>query len=213
VQRNLIEEVFNCPVFDKYGNVEQVSIFGQCSTHEGYHDFMEYGYTEILDEAGEEINKEEGVGEIISTGFTNYAIPLIRYKTGDFGVYTQKRCSCKRNLPLLKKILGRWYQERIVTKNGNYIPITALNSHSNIFDNIKQFQYHQDSLDKLTLCIVRKNTYTDIDTKYILSELNRKLKNQIDIEIKFVFEIPRTNRGKYKFLVQKLPIKDMPTDY
>lgn len=30
------------------------------------------------------------------------------------------------------------------------------------------------------------------------------MKNQVDTEIKFVNEIPRTKRGKYKFLIQKL---------
>ncbi|MBA7465877.1 hypothetical protein ES707_01049 [subsurface metagenome] len=102
---------------------------------------------------------------------------------------------------------GRWYQERIVTRNGNYIPITALNTHSDIFDNVKQFQYYQDSLNKVILRIVKKDTYTVTDTQKILREFKGKFKNQIKLEIQFLTEIPRTDRGKYKFLVQKLPIK------
>lgn len=207
-QRLLIEEVFNCPIIDKLGNCEQTNIAGQCMKTEGYHIFMEYGITELIDEVGNPICQEGQTGEIVGTGFTNYAVPLIRYRTEDFGIYTSKQCSCGRaGLPLLKEVKGRWYQERIVTRNGNYIPITALNTHSDIFDNVKQFQYYQDSLDKVILRIVKKNTYTATDTQKILRELKRKFKNQIKLEIQFLTEIPRTDRGKYKFLVQKLPIK------
>jgi len=103
-------------------------------------------------------------------------------------------------------VKGRWYQERIVTRNGNYIPITALNTHSDIFNNVKQFQYYQDSLNKIVLRIVKKDAYTAAYTQKILRELKGKLRNQLELEIQFLTEIPRTDRGKYKFLVQKLPI-------
>jgi len=209
-QRLLIEKIFNCSIIDKFGNSEQTNIAGQCTKKEGYHIFMEYGITELIGENGNSVSEEGQTGEIVGTGFTNYAFPLIRYRTEDFGVRINKQCSCGRSgLPLLKEIKGRWYQERVVTKNGNYIPITALNTHSDIFDNVKQFQYYQDSLDKIILRIVRKDNYTDIDTQKILRELNEKLKNQVKSEIQFLSEIPRTDRGKYRFLVQKLPIDSL----
>ncbi len=206
-QRILIENIFNCPIIDKFGNCEQTNIAGQCMKKEGYHIFMEYGITELIDEDGNSASRGGQIGEVVGTGFTNYAVPMIRYRTEDFGVYTNKLCSCGRDgLPLLKEIKGRWYQERIVTRNGNYIPITALNSHSDMFDNVKQFQYYQYNLDKIILRIIKKNTYTNSDTQKILRELKEKLKGQIKVEIQFISEIPRTDRGKYKFLVQKLPI-------
>lgn len=207
VQKTLIEEVFNCPIIDKFGNSEQTNIAGQCDRREGYHQLREYSITELIDEKEMPVTQEGETGEIVGTGFINYAVPLIRYKTEDFGVQTQKLCSCGRDaLPLLKEIKGRWYQERIVTRNNNYIPITALNSHSDMFDNVKQFQYYQNRKDKLILRIVRKEKYTDTDTKKILAELNNKLKDQVSLEIQFITEIPLTDRGKYKFLIQKLPV-------
>jgi len=207
-QRLLIEKVFNCPIIDKFGNSEQTNIAGQCAKKEGYHILMEYGITELIDESGNPVSKEGQIGEIVGTGFTNYAAPLIRYRTDDFGVYTNKQCLCGRSgLPLLKEVKGRWYQERIVTKKGNHILITALNSHSDIFDNVKQFQYYQDNLDKVVLRIVRKDSYSNADTQKIWHELNTKLRNQIKLEIQFLSEIPLTDRGKYRFLVQRLPIE------
>ncbi|NVL90060.1 MAG: phenylacetate--CoA ligase family protein [Desulfobacterales bacterium] len=206
-QRPMIEETFKCTVFDKYGNVEQVTILGECEKHEGYHDFMEYSYTEILDKDGNPVTKDGEVGEIASTSFTNYATPFIRYKIDDLAEYTTHRCSCGRRLSLVKKIEGRWLQELIVTKRGNLISITSLNMHSDVFDNVRQFQFYQDTPDKIIFKVVKKNTYTEKDTEYIMQELQRKIKNQIDIEIAFVNEVPKTTRGKYQFLIQKLPIK------
>ena len=45
------------------------------------------------------------------------------------------------------------------------------------------------------------------DTKYIQRELFKKLGDDMNLEIRFVDHIPRTQRGKYKFLIQKLPIE------
>ena len=207
-QRRLIEDVFKCPIFDLYGNSEQTVRLGECEKHEGYHVFLENSYVEIINKEGKKVTREGEIGEIVGTGFTNYAVPLINYKTEDFAIFTNRTCSCgRKGLPLVKEIKGRWFQERIITKNGNYILITAMNSHSDIFDNVKQFQYYQDDVKKVILRIVKKDTYSDADTRKILNELQSKLKNQIKLEIQFFPEIPRTDRGKHKFLIQKLPME------
>jgi len=208
-QRKLVEEVFQCPIFDKYGNCEQVTILGECEKHKGYHDFMEHSYTEVLNREGKTVTKEGKIGEIVSTGFTNYAMPFIRYRTGDLVKYTTHDCSCGRKLPLIKSIEGR-LQEVIITKNGNLISmVTLINMRPDVFDNIKRFQFYQDTLGKVIFKVVRKDTYTNKETRYVLQELQKKMKRQVEIEIKFVNKILLTDKGKYKFLVQKLPIGDV----
>jgi phenylacetate-CoA ligase len=204
-QRELIEDVFGCKIFDLYGNYEQVPRFGECEMHEGLHIYLEYGITEIIGKDGKPVTKEGEIGEIVGTGFTNYAFPLIRYKPEDLSVWTNKRCSCGRELPLIKRIEGR-LQELVVTKKGNLIPMTGINMHSDVFDNVKQFQFVQEKKGRLIMNIIKKSSYTDKDTEYILSELYKKMGDGVDIEIVFVDEIPLTERGKYRFLIQKLPI-------
>jgi hypothetical protein len=153
MQKEITEQTFACPIIDKYGNSEQANIAGMCVKPEGYHIFLEYGITEIIGKDNNPITKEGEIGEIIGTGFTNYAMPFFRYKTGDSAVWTNKGCGCGRDLPLLKKIEGRWLQERIITRQGSFIAITALNSHTNIFENVKQFQYFQEEKGKVILKI------------------------------------------------------------
>jgi len=41
----------------------------------------------------------------------------------------------------------------------------------------------------------------------ILNELIKKLGSDMELDMKFVNTIPRTKSGKYRFLIQELPIK------
>lgn len=209
-QREIVEGVFGCPVFDKYGNSEQVTILGECERHEGYHDFMEYSYTEILDKDGEQVTKEGEVGEIVGTSFTNYAVPLIRYKTQDLVEYTSEVCSCGRALPLVKRLEGRT-QGLIVTKRGNLISLGPLlfGIHDSHWTRIKQLQFVQQKRGDLTLKVVKDMSFSEEDVRsYILHLLRqRKLDTICNLRIEFVEDIPLTSSGKHRFLIQELPIE------
>jgi phenylacetate-CoA ligase len=207
-QRELIEDVFDCKVYDKYGNFEQVCIFGMCEKREGYHDFMEYSITEIIGKDGKPVTREDEIGEIVGTGFTNYALPLIRYKPEDLVVWTNKRCSCGRELPLIKRIEGR-LQELIVTKDKRLITLTALifAQHFNAFSKIKQMQLVQEEEGRLVVMIVKIEGYSARHEQEIRQKMQKSVDDQLDIDFSYVDEIPKTERGKYRFLIQKLPIE------
>ena len=106
-QRQDIEEVFNCKVYDWYGIMERVAAIGQCE-YGNYHINSEYGIVEILDENGNPVQNGER-GEIIATSLHNHAMPFIRYRTNDLAVADDdgKKCECGRGLPLVKSIFGR----------------------------------------------------------------------------------------------------------
>ena len=205
-QRKLLEEVFQCRVYSWYGHAEECCLAGECEKSNYYHIFSEYGYTELIGEDGKQVNEENKLGEIVATGFNNYVCPFIRYRTMDMAIKGKNNCNqCGRQFQLLKKIEGR-LQEMILTKTNRYISMTAINMHSDVFDNIKQFQFFQEEKGKVFFNIIRKNSYTEKDTEYIYRELNKKLGNDMDLIIHFVDHIPRTKNGKYRFLIQKLPI-------
>jgi len=210
-QREMIEKVFKCPIFDKYGNCEQVTILGECEKHEGYHDFMEYSYMEILDKEGKPVTEEGQIGEIVSTGFTNYAVPFIRYKTEDLVEYTTHKCSCGRELPLVKKIEGR-LQEFIVAKDGALIALgpAIFGIHDAEWTKVKQIQFLQEIAGELAIQVVKNPSCSGEEIKkYVLKLFKVSFKGRIELNINFVDRIPLTKRGKYRFLVQKLPIGDV----
>ena len=193
-------------MFGWYGHTEKLVLAPECECSSYLHIFPEYGYAEVLDPMGNPVNNDGEIGELIGTGFYNFATPLIRYKTFDLVVVSSKKCDCGRNYRLLSKVEGR-FQELIITKNDRLIPTTSLNTHSGIFDNVKQFQFYQDTKGEVVFNIVKKNTYTHQDTQNISIELGKQLGDDVKLIINFVDDIPRTSRGKYKFLIQKLPIR------
>lgn len=205
-QRELLEEVFQCRVYSWYGNSEQAVLAGECEKSTYYHIFPEYGIVELIGKGGKPLTGEDEIGEIVATGLNNFICPLIRYRTMDLAVPANGMCECGRNYPLLRNVEGR-LQELIVTKNGRLISMTAINMHSDVFDNVKQFQFYQDKNGEVIFNIVRKDGYTEKDTGYIEKELGKKLGYDVDLIIRFVDSIPRTQSGKYRFLIQKLPIE------
>jgi phenylacetate-CoA ligase len=205
-QRELLEDVFKCRAYSWYGHSEQAVLAGECEKSSYYHIFPEYGLVEIIDESGNPVNEEGKAGEIIATGFNNYAMPFIRYRTMDLGVYTNQECSCGRKYPLLKRVEGRM-QEYFVDKTGSLITfICADEVLWSVKGNINAYQYVQDEPGKVLLNIDAKTRFPLSDIEKVRRSLD-KYYSRLDIEIKFVNNIPRTKSGKFRFLIQKLPIE------
>ena len=107
--RELLERAFGCPVYNRYGSSEAGFIAHECGSHpsHGLHVNAELLWLELL--RGERQAAPGEVGEIILTDFTNRAMPLIRYRTGDLGAAANPSdaCRCGRGLPILNSVEGR----------------------------------------------------------------------------------------------------------
>lgn len=192
-------------VFAAYGHTEQAVLAAMCEYSDEYHLWPFYGYTEIVNESGMETPEGES-GEVIATSFWNEATPFIRYRTADIAEVGAPHCDkCGRQFQLLAKISGR-RQEFIVTKSGRYISMTALNMHSAIFAHVRQFQFYQDTAGRVVFKIVRNENYDARDSKSIHGELKKKLGEDVELRLEFVEAIPKTPRGKQRFLEQKLEL-------
>ena len=203
-QKTMIERAFQAPVFDKYGNCEQVGVIGMQA--DGlYHEFMEHSYLEYLDENNTKALPGSNA-RIIGTSLINNVVPFIRYETGDMVRLHKEICSGGNARPstLIDSIQGRWFGDVMVAKNGNLISVTAMNTHSNIFDHTCRIQYYQDTKGVVVLKVVKTPEYTNEDEIRILDELQSKFQGQVDLHIEYVDDIPRTARGKYLYLDQRL---------
>jgi len=206
-QKRKLREAFpRARLFGWYGHAEQAVLAPWCEATESYHVWPFYGFVEILDGENREVGEGE-VGEIVGTSFWNYATPFIRYRTMDRARKARRGCGkCGRRFLILENIEGR-LQEMIVAGTGRYISMTAINMHSDVFDNVRQFQFYQDTPGKVVLRVVRKETYTEQDSAHICQDLVKKLGTDMELEIEFVEQIPRTQRGKHRFLKQELAIR------
>jgi phenylacetate-CoA ligase len=208
-QKDLLKETFKCSVHDQYGMREQVVFAGTCEKG-NLHIFPEYGITELIDKNGEPVTKEGEMGEIVGTGFHTSIFPFIRYKTGDLGVYTSQRCGCGRSSPLFLRIEGR-LQDLVVSRTKRLVPIVGTYGLVGLSSqNVKECQLYQDTEGEIILNIVRGENYTDRDAQRIKDGFEKRFGDEFSLSIRYVESIPRTTRGKFRFLIQKLPVKFGP---
>ncbi len=204
-QRELIEKAFNCRVYSWYGHTEYSTLAGECECSSNYHIYFQYGFTELIDEMGNPVSKPGIRGEIVGTSYEMTAFPIIRYRTGDYAEWVENKCSCGRNYKLINNVVGRWQQEKIITLKNSEISLTALNMHSDIFDNVIQYQFYQKERGKVTLRIIKSVNYQKDDEKKITRSFKEKFKDLVEFNIEYIDNIPRTQRGKHKFLISELP--------
>jgi phenylacetate-CoA ligase len=208
-QRELFERVFRCRVFTWYGQSEKVILAGECEESTHYHAYPQYGYMELVDKNGEVISKPGIIGELVGTGFLNYAMPFIRYRTGDYAQYVGEPCLCGRHCPLICKVQGRRKQDLFVGKEGQMIPGTAFYvTDWNLLRNVHEFQLEQNESGKVIIKVVPTAAFSEVDREGIVNAMASWAGDALDFEVMTVKSVERTRRGKVVFLLQNLNIPD-----
>lgn len=206
-QRKLLEKAFEARIFSWYGQSEKVILAGECEFTHVYHISPEYGCMELLGKDESVIEEPGGEGELVGTGFLNYAMPFIRYRTGDYAKLSKEQvCACGRHHTLIEDVKGRWLQEMVVGKHGSLISLTALNIHGGELNKVYNFQFFQDKPGEVTLMLKVDKGFTKEDEKGIIMAFKRKVGNELDIVIEKVNEIELSSLGKTAFLIQKLDL-------
>jgi phenylacetate-CoA ligase len=205
-QRALFAKLFNCPICAHYGHSEMVLLGAECPLSSRYHFYPQYGYLEVIGADGKPCTKPGQVGELVGTSFDNPLMPFIRYRTQDYGVLGKPDCACGRHYPVIERIEGR-LQEFIVTRDGRLISVCVMGAaHFDVLDNVHQTQYYQDTPGKLAFRVVPKSGFSLADLNRIQAVVQAKTGNDVDVEVRVVKEIPRTESGKHRMIIQKLEI-------
>jgi phenylacetate-CoA ligase len=211
-QREFIESFFGARLFSWYGHTENLILAGECEVSNHYHIFPEYGVAEVVTEDGSAAESEGELGELVGTTLENLAMPLLRYRTGDYARVGPASCACGRSYRLIKETRGRWHQEMLVGKLNNLISVTALNFHTDVFDRAQQIQFYQRERGKLELRIRRKSDYTERDSRRILAALEEKIGDTMEITLSFPEEIPLSPRGKFRLVIQEVEVPRITFD-
>ena len=204
-QRSLFEEVFQTRVYSWYGHTEMLCLAGECEVSSTYHSYPQYGYTELINDNDEWCTEEGEKGEIVATGFWNYYFPMIRYKTQDVAINTNKKCECGRNWKMIDRVEGR-LQDYVIGSKGEKITLTALifAQHFKAFEKIKKMQLYQNAAGKVTVRVVESQKLTNDDFTEIKSKMSEASHKSIDVDINILSDIPLTIRGKHRFLIQEI---------
>jgi phenylacetate-CoA ligase len=200
-QREKIEKAFKSKVFDYYGNSEMTAKILECEEG-GLHIQHDYSIVEFLDYNDFPV-KNGQEGRMICTGFMNFAMPLIRYDTGDLAIPTNRACSCGRQSQLVDKIVGR-IEDFIITPQGRLIGRLGGLIFREI-KNVQEAQILQEDKNTLIVKIVRLSGYTNKDSKQIISTIQMRVGPDMNIKLEFVDHIPRLANGKFKFVLSKIP--------
>ena len=200
--RNLIEKVFGVKVFNEYGCGEVGSIAHECQQG-NMHIMSENVFIEIDTSQSPDGNS----GEIIVTDLHNYAMPVIRYRLGDFATLSSDMCQCGRGLPILKKVHGRAYDIVIDIDGNRYHPELLMYIFEELKSSaagIKQFQVIQKSVDFFMINIVPDVQYKEETEKYITHRIREKIHTGINIKFNYVKEIAREKSGKMRIIKSEL---------
>jgi phenylacetate-CoA ligase len=198
-QRELIEKVFGCKVFDQYGCTEQALFVSQCE-YGSYHVHPEFGLVELLDEQDRPVGPG-AVGRVVCTSFVNPAMPLIRYEVGDTAEWGEGCCNCGRSFPVLKAICGR-QDDYIITPDGR--KIGRLDPVFKGITSVKEAQIVQERKDFVRLLIVPGEDFCEEDGVTITHEFKKRTGPTISVALELVSAIERTANGKIRSVISKL---------
>lgn len=200
-QKELISKAFNCPVYRDYGASECMRMGFECNQHRGYHmDIFNY-FFEYLDDNDNPCKTGDNAN-IIVTNLNNYIFPLIRYKIGDMCIYSNKKCSCGLNYPVISNITGR-KSELLKTDSNDEISLSNFDVFFEyLYEYIIQYQIVFDEKSKkivIKIVPTKKLKKEKIDEikKNILELINYSM----EVKIKLVEKIPFGAKGKTKILI------------
>lgn len=195
-QRDLIEEVFQCKIWDFYGMAERVISASECESHNGLHINEEYGITEFM--KNNDCNDEEGI--MIGTSLHNFGMPLIRYITNDYGKVNLESCICGRKHRLLYPIETK-QEDMIVTSDGRWVSPSIITHAFKPLTHVAKSQVIQHDFDTYEVLIVPEEGYTSEETNVLLYGLKERFGKKSNIQVNIVSDIPRTKNGKFRWVI------------
>lgn len=203
--RAYIERILHLKTYIFYGHTERAAMAAPCEFSRSYHVVPSYGYVELLDKDGSQIF-DDSIGEIVVTGFTNYAMPLLRYRTADLAQWdTGAACPCGRPGPRLKTIVGRtadfFYTKDGILQNVNAYTYSAYHKFK-----ILQFQFRQSEYGKVDMYIVVDSGYSPEDAAALRQFMQKESEGQVEFTIHLCDHIPAGDNGKVRMVVQNIKI-------
>jgi phenylacetate-CoA ligase len=200
-QRNKISNVFHCLVTDQYGFSEGCGNASRCEK-DIFHEDFEYG---ILECNNKVVNTDGSItGEVLATGFTNLAMPFIRYQVGDMATWIDLECECGRKSKTIKNINGR-NEDFVITPEGNKIlrfDYIFKDTH-----NIVESQIVQKELGSIIIRIIKRKDFSESDEKLLLKEVHNKISPQLNVYFEYPLEIEKESTGKFRAVKSYLNVQ------
>jgi phenylacetate-CoA ligase len=206
--RKSIELFFQCRCYDSYGQVEGVSMAMECDEGRS-HLVPEVGIVEIVRPDGRPCVPGE-VGEMVATGLINDAMPLIRYRTGDYAAFAADQdCPCGSPHPIIESLEGR-VDDYLITSDGRRIG--RLSTAMKRSPSIHSSQIVQDRAGHAYLLVRPGEGYRRADAFAVRDDIVERI-GTFDFDIREIEEIPKTPTGKTRLVVRLSDRPELTTVY
>lgn len=197
-QVTCIERRFGCRVFDWYGQFERVAAIGTCEQG-NRHLISDYSFVEL-----QPSDDDPQQHEIIGTGFNNFSMPLIRYRTGDhvrLPAHGSAACACGRSFPVVERIVGR--EDDLLELPGKRVVSRGLGYIIKDVPGIIASQIRQSRAGDIRILVVSGHEFDAATRHKILQRARDRLGHDVALSIERVDEIERGRNGKYAFIVRE----------
>lgn len=198
-QKEKIERVFNCKVYDYYGSNEQSILIYTCKNGK-LHVSNKTGFLEVLDDTNKAVKSGE-VGRMVVTSLTSHFMPLIRYEIGDSCIVSDNQnCSCGSQGLVIDEIIGR-DEDIFKTVDGIYITrfsVVLKYSPKEVIES--QLVLSNKKMSAILYYTAAKridiHMFRDFE-KALVS----KIGNKYEISYKYVDNITKSSKGKTKAVI------------
>lgn len=189
-QRRAIREAFGVEPLQHYGLAEGVANASECPAGRLHVD-EDFAAVELLPAEG-------GRSRIVGTSFENFALPFIRYDTGDLATVVESGCSCGLPGRVLEAIDGR--QEDLVTlADGSRVG--RLDHLFKDMVHIQEAQIRQRAPGDCVIAVVARDGYGPRDEQELLEACRERFGDRLRVQVERVASIPRTPSGKLRLVV------------
>lgn len=199
---SLAKEALHAELIDYYGQAERVA-FAYSFTPWEYFFLPGYAWTELIPVE----TQEDGVlYEIVGTNLWNRAMPLVRYRTGDYvklphGTSEQEIEAICFGLKPFSGVLGR-FNDILISPDGRLL--TAIDHIPRDVEHVVRMQVIQERLDYVRILVVPTSEFDEADRQQILRNARQKLPDSMQISIELVDELVRTAQAKAPFVIRKI---------
>lgn len=195
------ERVLGALVIDHYGQNENVAVAFQCTEADGYHIQHENNVFELLP-------TDRGDREIVGTCLHNYAMPFLRYRTGDLAEPAGTTCPCGRSHSLIKNIKGR-EGDFIITPERTIVDPAAIDYAFHHLHEIREARITQEEIGKIVISVVGWESISRETIDALRERVRTYVNSQLlEIAIEVKESIPPTSRGKKPFIVSRVNLGD-----
>ncbi|MFN9123856.1 MAG: phenylacetate--CoA ligase family protein [bacterium] len=200
-QRAACRAAFGRPLVDSYSTRELGYLALQCPRHEHYHVQEEGVLLELLDEGGQPVPRGRA-GRVVVTSLHNFAMPFVRYDTGDYAI-AGAACDCGRGLAVLDRIVGRGRNLISMPDGSRRWPGCELIS-LDVVPGIRQHQFVQTALDRVELRLVADQPLGAADQASLAAVVRERLGQGLELAVVRVDHLPRSADGGSEAFVNLL---------